>query len=295
MSQTAVTSTGQPPDTPDLVPYLVKIVVDTREKLDGFLRILCRTRKVLVDLFLDAEGWDHGKDGTLATIQVTFASITCTAFILDVLALKRELFDRPGPDGRTFKAILEDPSILKVWFDVRQDSAAIFWQYDIKMEGVIDLQLMENGARGEARRYLYGLDTCFIHLNLNPGEQERARDTKKQGKDFCDGDFTKWRIRPLPTVLLDYAAGDTVYMPYLYTTYLARLQEFPYWQDVILVESMKRVKKFQGSDPLHSRGKAPWAFERFDYHHQSDHYRRYHIPEKDHFDDQGNWLIKLRD
>lgn len=40
------------------------------------------------------------------------------------------------------KAILEDENVTKVIHDCRQDSAALFYQFNIKLQNVLDTQVL---------------------------------------------------------------------------------------------------------------------------------------------------------
>lgn len=119
-------------------------------------------------------------------------------YIIDVHTLGRSVFtthsttvgnsgNRFGTTGpRTFKAILESPTIQKVIFDVRDDADALFSHFGISMQGVIDLQLMENASRrgsASGKRLLHSLRRCIrtdSHLTLmeidaRMGIRERGR------------------------------------------------------------------------------------------------------------------------
>ena len=213
------------------------------------------------ELFLDEEGSNHGKDGVLCTIQVTFASMTGLTFILDVIALGKELFSTVGAGGRSLKAILEDPHIFKSLFDIRNDSAALFHQYGVKLEGTVDLQIMELAVRGTAERLL-GLQTCINrYLNLNEKETLACWEMKSGGQDYCRGDYSKWEERPMPPVMLDYAANDTVYMPHLYVALFNYLQNEPERLHKVMVESARRVHQSQQLDFVSGGSWAPSAFQ----------------------------------
>jgi exonuclease 3'-5' domain-containing protein 1 len=68
-------------------------------------------------------------------------------YLIDVLSLRHECFTACGEGGNNLKDSLESNAIPKVFFDVRNDSDALYSHFKIKLDGVIDLQLMELATR----------------------------------------------------------------------------------------------------------------------------------------------------
>jgi exonuclease 3'-5' domain-containing protein 1 len=63
--------------------------------------------------------------------------------------------------GVSLKGILESATIPKVFFDIGNDSDALFSHYQILVEGINDLQLMELATRNYSRTYVAGLARCI--------------------------------------------------------------------------------------------------------------------------------------
>ncbi|GKZ52037.1 hypothetical protein AbraIFM66951_009920, partial [Aspergillus brasiliensis] len=82
-------------------------------------------------------------------------------FLVDIHTLGTKAFDHATPDGTTLRSTLESPSIPKVLFDVRNDSAALFHQYHVELAGVHNLQVMELGTRSHPGKFLTGLGKCI--------------------------------------------------------------------------------------------------------------------------------------
>ena len=70
-------------------------------------------------------------DGWSKCLQV-FASHTC--YLFDMLQINEDVLDY-------LKAILEDENVTKVIHDCRQDSAALFYQFGIKLHNIFDTQV----------------------------------------------------------------------------------------------------------------------------------------------------------
>jgi hypothetical protein len=83
----------------------------------------------------------------------------------------------------------------------------------------------------------------------------------KQGgkKYFGGGNYSKWDERPLPVVLEDYAAGDTIYMPHLYARELDILRAHPKLMAIVLEVLDFRVAESQEADFKSSGGLTPKA------------------------------------
>lgn len=64
-------------------------------------------------------------------------------YLVDVTTLGRSVFDTAGSDKRTLKHILESEDTIKVFFDIRNDSDALFSLCGVRIGGVEDTQLME--------------------------------------------------------------------------------------------------------------------------------------------------------
>ncbi len=82
--------------------------------------------------------------------------------LVDVHTLGAAAFSTTATDGvTTLKSVLEDPSIPKAFFYVRNDSDALYNLYSVYMRGVVDVQLMELRTRTGSRRLLNGLARCL--------------------------------------------------------------------------------------------------------------------------------------
>jgi exonuclease 3'-5' domain-containing protein 1 len=63
--------------------------------------------------------------------------------------------------SKVSRGILESKDYLKVFFDVRNDSDAMYSHYQISLGGVIDLQLLEFASRSRKGRFIKGLAKCI--------------------------------------------------------------------------------------------------------------------------------------
>ena len=115
------------------------------------------------------------------------------------------------------------------------------------MKGVVDMQLMELATRhAGGRGFVKGLYNAISDLRLTLAERYAWQQKKKAGGSF-EG-TPEWTKRPLPEMLIDYAAGDTVYLPHLYAVYREKLRPYPsfsilFWLDQS-DESEKALARF---------------------------------------------------
>eukprot|EP01062_Namystynia_karyoxenos_P074489 TRINITY_DN713_c0_g3_i1.p1 TRINITY_DN713_c0_g3~~TRINITY_DN713_c0_g3_i1.p1 ORF type:complete len:1121 (+),score=344.73 TRINITY_DN713_c0_g3_i1:472-3834(+) len=147
------------------------------------------------ELFVDCEGESLSRRGTLHLLQIGDGD---QIFLFDVQALGRDGVLRSG-----LAELLEAPYPKKIMWDCREDSDALFHQFGIRLDGVVDLQLLEVMSRtgGEAAV------AC-------QSEPLRIRGLKSlmdtAGDSACSGADISLLIaqRPLPGMVLDYAARD---------------------------------------------------------------------------------------
>ncbi|KAL4899052.1 hypothetical protein BDW74DRAFT_184054 [Aspergillus multicolor] len=126
------------------------------------------------------------------------------------------------------RAILESPKIPKGFFGVRRDCHALYVHYRIELQGVRNIQLMDNALRGDTavRKYLWGLAKA---TNQAPGDgicQLSPRDLHQWSMDkikeerICDsnhgGGWEMLAERPLTKQLMTYCVGEVLYLPLLY-------------------------------------------------------------------------------
>ena len=185
-------------------------------------------------LAVDCEGDSLSRKGALTIITVATEE---KVYIFDVLKLGQLVFTSGLGE------ILEDKSREKLTFDCRQDSDALWHQFKVKLEGVLDLQLLEviyrrenptagstvntprfsaantRGGRRNRRSQrpdeverINGFGRC-IELYL---QDEKLTKIKDKGKRLIKLDTKVWTRRPLTDDLIHYCTVDTMAMFRLY-------------------------------------------------------------------------------
>ena len=189
------------------------VLVDSEVKLDQSLREL----KILDPkalLAVDCEGVSLSRKGELTIVAVATEN---KAYIFDVVKLKQEVFDKG------LREILEDKSREKLMFDCRQDSDSLWHQYRVKLNGVLDIQLLEvmkrfGGYRGSSRSGYHAAVKIrgFKHCLELYTSGVLAINAKNAGRMLLQSDRNVWKRRPLSDVLLRYCAVDTLELFKLY-------------------------------------------------------------------------------
>ncbi|KAK0122330.1 hypothetical protein ONS95_010572 [Cadophora gregata] len=129
-------------------------------------------------LYIDLEGSKLSRYGTISLLTL-FLFPNNSTYLIDITTLGTLAFTTASPThpDTTFKLILEDASISKVFFDVRNDSDALYSHFQISLAGIIDLQLLELGSRTDGldhKRTVRGLARCIkTHAQLTPAEKEK--------------------------------------------------------------------------------------------------------------------------
>ena len=133
-------------------------------------------------LYIDYEGNNLSRKGTFSLLTILIESRK-TFHIVDVTALGSEAFVSAGADGRTLKSILESDTIIKTFFDIRNDSHALFSLYGVRVAGIEDLQLMELASRQSSKRLVHSLAKCVENDDkIDFQEKQHWKEIKDSGR-----------------------------------------------------------------------------------------------------------------
>ncbi|CAF9907823.1 MAG: hypothetical protein HETSPECPRED_007913 [Heterodermia speciosa] len=178
------------------------------------------------ELYVDAEGISLSRTGELSIliVHVETRSFSHT-YLIHVHVLKHRTFNMHSSDGcHSLRSIFQDNRIPKVFFDCRMDSDALFGQYGVLIQGIIDLQLMCLAVQGGGRMYLPGLEACLLKdLDIDVEERALVSQAKKRGKALWSpklgGSMERFNDDPLHEDIISYCVVDTAYLPRLFEAY----------------------------------------------------------------------------
>ena len=185
-------------------------------------------------LLLDADGRRLFRTGPLAVLDLHYNTPTQSrTYLIHVRFLEDPAFSTLSTDGLfSLKTILENPAILKVFFDMRMDSDALFNQYGVALAGFLDVQLMELSARakrdGGSDGWLHSFARCLEH---DPGlaavELERFESTRSRGKALWDpelgGTYDVFELESLSLEIIAYCEANVRALLRLFEVYNSRL------------------------------------------------------------------------
>lgn len=215
-------------------------------------------------LFLDLEGVSLSRDGTVSLVNILVPTKK-HVYLVDVFTLQGRAFTVSDAQGTTLKDILESQNIINVFFDVRNDSDALFAHYGICLQGIEDVQLMEVASRNRGRRFVKGLSKCIQRdLYLAATERIDWESAKDKGLKLFHpdkgGSYAVFNERPLCEEIITYSVNDVRYLPRLRQLYMARMSSA--WRTKVDVETRRRVTLSQSAEYV-PRGKdkaiSPWT------------------------------------
>lgn len=227
------------------------VLVDTLPALSALIDSLKGLPREPPSIYIDLEGVNLSRHGTISILQL-YIHPTNKVYLIDVLVLKEKCFSTPATVGPlTLKDILESKSTPKVFFDVRNDSDALYSHFQIKLAGVVDLQLWELAARPFAGKYVKGLAKCIENdSSLSDEEKAEVMQTKEKGKMLFSpehgGSYEVFNERPLSKDIQAYCAQDVYLLPDLLRWYTCRCD--PIWEKRVAEASQLRVAQSQRED-----------------------------------------------
>ena len=209
----------------------------------------------------DCEGVRLSRTGKITLLQI---AIPKKIFLIDVMTIGgKEVFIDGG-----LKDIIESEEILKLAYDVRMDSDALFHQHDVVLKNVLDLQLLDIAIRRAAGGIVEHLPSLSktVSRRLTNAEILVCEDLKKRVKNMytsvIDGDL--WARRPLIDDARRYAALDAWVLmkldqamrpngttaPHLFPGFDAS------WNERVLNASRKRIDEYKDKEiPIEQGGK----------------------------------------
>jgi exonuclease 3'-5' domain-containing protein 1 len=252
-------------------------IINTTEQIGDLVDWLVFRHEPPVSLpptmYIDLEGVNLCREGSISilTLLIDTGVPTRRVGLIDVHTLGAQAFNTAGAKRKTLKDILQDEKIPKVFFDVRNDSDALFAHFGVALQGVEDVQLMESATRKTtaSRKFLNGLTKCVennLPMSIGGIGLVSWKLAKEKGerlfKPEYGGSYDLFNQRPIPEDISSYCVGDVQYLPELRDRFYTH-RAYP-WQDLVGEETKKRIATSQKSDyQPHGPDKvmAPWSKE----------------------------------
>ncbi|KAE8099982.1 hypothetical protein FH972_017921 [Carpinus fangiana] len=162
----------------------------------------------------DCEGVDLCRHGTLCIMQLAFPD---AIYLVDAIQGGEMLM-------RACKPALESSYITKVVHDCKRDSEALYFQFGIKLNNVVDTQLSpEYQQYGMAWFNSHaGVRDLRLSIGISYLEKEEVRVLLRQDPKF-------WTYRPLSELMVRAAADDVRFLLYIYHKMMEKLNQRSLW------------------------------------------------------------------
>ncbi|KAF2094193.1 exonuclease [Rhizodiscina lignyota] len=226
---------------------IVDSVAVIREMLDTFEDLPTSP----VSIYVDLEGIELSRNGTVSILQM-YILPQDHAYLVDVHSLHSQAFSTTATNGRTsLKTILESDVIPKAFFDVRNDSDALYSHFHIHLAGVEDIQLMELATRTFSRRTLNGLAKCIERdAPMSSAERLAWNTAKEKGKGLFaperGGRYEVFNERPLAPEIVLYCVQDVRILPKLLSYYQNKLGNA--WKERVQEATRDRIIQSHGAN-----------------------------------------------
>ncbi|CAC5377444.1 EXD1 [Mytilus coruscus] len=148
---------------------------------------------------VDCEGVKLSRFGSITMINIGTHDLV---YLIDILKIVNSVFDNG------LRTILEDSGIEKLMFDCREDADALFHLYKTKLDGVLDLQILEVNNRAHEYRNGYTKPRSFKHCLELYVKDLSLLNIKLQGQARMKILSAIWEKRPLDVNMLKYASVD---------------------------------------------------------------------------------------
>lgn len=204
-------------------------------------------------LYFDLEGINLGRHGSISIVSLYLRPLEAV-YLAHIYILGSAAFSTTH-NGVSLRSILESATISKVFFDIRNDSDALFSHYQISVEGINDLQLMELAIRYYSRTYVAGLARCIEQESTMSSEVkvEWRRTKESAGRRFKPEEGGKHEVfndHPLKPDIIQFCARDVALLPELWDIYSARLHlpEQENWPGKVKAQTQKRIEDSQSPE-----------------------------------------------
>ena len=201
-------------------------VVDSVEECKRIVGRLLTEERVAMDI----EGIDLSRTGAICLLQIGIVHSTASGagsslvgaasasaagpnthvYLFDITVMGAPAFS----EGR-LKELLESTGVQKVCYDIRNDADALQSQFNVRLSGAYDLQILYTNRFSDLTdRYLKGLKVALKRYKYMPEEdiiKERGFRLFGTRHGNC-GDPIVWQQRPLRQELIAYAGCDVKHL-----------------------------------------------------------------------------------
>eukprot|EP00403_Amphidinium_massartii_P010986 CAMPEP_0178417230 /NCGR_PEP_ID=MMETSP0689_2-20121128/24468_1 /TAXON_ID=160604 /ORGANISM="Amphidinium massartii, Strain CS-259" /LENGTH=610 /DNA_ID=CAMNT_0020038591 /DNA_START=110 /DNA_END=1942 /DNA_ORIENTATION=- len=156
---------------------------------------------------VDIEGVGLGRTGEICIVQV--ADRQGRIYLFDVTTLGKTVF------ASGLKALLESEKVVKLFYDLRADTDALWHLHKVLPKNLLDMQVLAHKAVCGSSQYVLGLAKALEYI-LPYQKKQASKGLKEAGQRLfapnLGGRLEVWRQRPLPMILRCYCSVDVVHL-----------------------------------------------------------------------------------
>ncbi|XAR70816.1 Ribonuclease D [Bertholletia excelsa] len=168
----------------------------------------------------DCEGVDLCRNGTLCIMQLAFPD---AIYLVDAIQGGEMLL-------KACKPALESSYITKVIHDCKRDSEALYYQFGIRLNNVVDTQIAYSLIEEqEGRKKLPDDYISFVDLLRDPRYCGVSYAEKQEVRILLRQDPKFWTYRPLSELMVRAAADDVRFLLFVYRKIMEKLNERSLW------------------------------------------------------------------
>lgn len=168
----------------------------------------CKRLKMCERIGVDGEWTGRGREAKLSLLQVSF-QIAETGqvgvYLFDAFVGGKTMFDEGG-----LKDLLEDPNLTKVLHDCRLDSDVLYHSFGIKLDCVIDTQVLYYFNFTQLRPFSPLPVSLKTLLRKYAGKEDNS--LKDEAHALMEANANFWEIRPMTPLMLKYAREDVLFL-----------------------------------------------------------------------------------
>jgi exonuclease 3'-5' domain-containing protein 1 len=201
----------------------MSLLIDSQESVVSLLEKFRDSPVQPPFLFVDLEGVNLSRQGSVAIMQMLMPPDPCV-YLIDIHNLQEEAFKAETREGLSLRALLQSEKFVKIFFDVRNDSDALYSHFDVNLSCVVDLQVLEYVTRPSHG----GLVKCVSQLpEIGMTELAKWKTVRDQGQKLIaparGGRYQVLQERPLSADVIKYCVEDVLMLPKLLLSYSRRL------------------------------------------------------------------------
>jgi len=201
-----------------LPPVPIHVVTEASQLPCAFLEPSPESQLVIG---FDCEGVDLARYGRLCIMQLAFED---AVYLVDAV-------EGGGLLMQACKPALESVHVTKVVHDCKRDSEALYFQYGIKLNNVVDTQIAYSLIEEqEGRKWAPDEYISFVGLLADPRYCGVSYAEKEEVRTLLREDPKFWERRPLTFMMKKTAADDVRFLLHIYNKMIEKLELHSLWQ-----------------------------------------------------------------